>query len=141
MSKKYRSITTPDVEHMGPQYITEILISRQEYFRGRRKLPPGWWRGNTDLSKRFKQTLFWVRAFLKVHSEEATINALLSQEGKSICSTANDKLSELVKKHEAMIKAQNDTSNVLPEVKEPNKSGMTQYGNKTRISKLRELDE
>lgn len=142
MSKKYPSITTPGVEHAGPQYITEIIVFRQERLNNRR-LPPHWWRGKTDLAKRFRQQLFWVRSFLKVNDEEATILALNSAEGKNIFSLKAPQLDELVAKQKAKLdKLKEVAENVTPEVGERDKTvRRQQVKNDNVLDKLRELDE
>lgn len=137
--KKYNSLTTPNVQHLAPAYITEILIFRQEA-KNDRRLPAYWWRGKTELAKRFKKTIFWVRAFLKVHSPEATIAALLSKEGKWIFSTAAPQLEELVEIHQAKIDRLSQIE-VQPEVGEKENKVMPKFGKKNTLNKLRELDE
>lgn len=142
MSKaQYPSLSTPGVKQYAPQYITEILIERQEAWHGRR-LPVKFWSASREWSKRYRTSLMFVRKFLKLHSEEATIAALLSDEGKQIGHLNNARLVPLVQKHQAKIdKLKSDLENVpAPAQLHEDSKPMKQYGNKTTLSKLRELD-
>lgn len=142
MSKKpqYPSISTPGVEQYGPQYITEILISRQEA-RHNRRLPQRFWSANKEWSKRYRTSLLFVRKFLKLHSEEATIAALLSGEGKNIAYLQDKRLVPLVEKEQQRIDRLSNLENVIEpvEINEDSKP-MKQHGSATVLSKLRELD-
>jgi hypothetical protein len=138
--KQYPSISSPEIKQDGPQYIVEILLSRQEA-KKKKTLPHKFWSSTPEWKKRYRQTLFWVRAFLKTHSIEATLAALNSASGKYIYSTASDRLDGLVAIEQVKIDSSSNLDDVLADVETNDDATiMKPFGKQSMLNKLRELD-
>ncbi len=137
----YSSSSTPGVQQYAPQYITEILFSRQEA-KHNRVLTARFWSSSKEWKKRYRTSLMFVRKFLKIHSEEATIAALQSYEGRTIAYLQDKRLVRLVEKEQAKIDALLSNLANVPEPVKVNEEArpMKAYGKQTALSKLRELD-
>lgn len=137
---QYPSISTPSIKQLGPQYITEILLSRQEA-KNNRRLAERFWSSTKEWKKRYRTSLLFVRKFLKNHSEEAVIAALLSGEGKNIAYLQDKRLVALVEKEANRIEQMQNLDNVMEPVERPDEpKTMTKFQKKNTLSKLRELD-
>ncbi len=134
---KYRSPSTGDY-CTAAQYITEILITRQAQ-KQRKKLPHKFWNEN-PWKKKFRQQIFWVNGLLKAYSAEAIVAALNSKEGKYIYSTAFPKLDELIEKEQVKIDRLKQDAKEVEITRTEKTKPMKKFGNKTKLSKLRELD-
>ena len=78
----------------APQYIAEILITRQEASKNNR-VPYKFW-NLPKYKKRFIQQIIWVNALLKLNEPKVVIAALMSKDGLTIYSTANKYLIRLI---------------------------------------------
>ena len=122
----------------APQYIAEILITRQEA-ADNNPVPYKFW-GLPKYKKRYVRQLVWVNALLKVHKPHVIIAALMSKRGRSIYSTASKFLANLIQAEEAKDKRLKADLDKVVETVRKNPIPMKLFGKKNVLSKLRELD-
>ena len=124
-----------------PQYIAEILITRQESINNN-PVPYKFW-NLPKYKKRFIMQIIWVNALLKICKPEAVIAALMSKSGSNIYSTNNKLLLTLILIEQTKIKQLESDLDKVTETIHKDPIPMKKF-NSTKTSgilnKLREID-
>ena len=135
-SKTYVS-TVSGRDTNAAQFITELVISRQAAKKGK-DLPDKFW-NMSEWKLIYKKQIVKANVFLKVYDAEVIIATLMSHNNKWINSLWLPSLCELIEAQQIIIDRQ-DHSKVLEVNEDTSSHPGQQYGKKSKISKMREID-
>ena len=139
-SSKYKSPSTGDY-CTASQYIAELMCQRMAENSNEGSLAYKFW--NTEKWKNtFTQQVVLANRLLKSHDESAVIRALRSKRGSKIYSLRFPALEDLIRVEQATLEKEELSEQKTIDIASHNpKSVPKPFGKKSKINKLRDLDE
>ena len=119
-------------------YVAEIMCMRNAEFKNLGSLPYKFW-SKKPWDWTFKKQLWAAQKLLKNYSEAALVKAIHSKEFSSIFSLNNPRVLPILKKYEIIV-SQELSKNQKLEVNEKPESRKKTYGKKSKINKLRGIE-
>lgn len=136
---KYQSLYSPNKTVTAAQYITELICERKARSEARGKdLPTRFWLLD-KWAKYYKQQIPSANKLLKIYSDIAIIKALNQPKAKYIYSLRAPHLIPIIEEQEKVVRAKV----IVPPAQKfiQQTTVRVVQGEKTQLSKLRELDD
>lgn len=136
--KKYISPSTAEY-CTASQYIAELMVTRLAHHKCI-NLPYKFW-NTPEWKKLFKQELIKANALLKIYEPEAIIGVLHRKENEWIHSLLYPRLNDMILEEQRKLDLiESRVDNTIEFTKETITQPLKPFGKKSKISKLRELD-
>ena len=136
---KYQSPSTGEYCTCA-QYVAEIMCTRMAQKENEGTQAYKFW--NTEKWKKsYTHQIILANRLVKKHDERAIIKALNSNRGKSIYSLRFPGLEDLITKEERILQRSDAQDSINVEDIETDSKPRKPFGNKSTISKLRDLDD
>jgi hypothetical protein len=134
--QKYKSLYGGKRKLTASEYLAQILVARQIASRGK-IAPDNYWKDLT-LLKEVKTTTVFVRKLISAYSEESVIRAFMRPDMSHVYSTFYPGLQQKIEEEQRKL----DEADKIkpPEISESREHRKEQYGSKTLLGKLRELE-
>ena len=136
MKQKYQSLYGGKRKLTACEYLGQILVARHIEFTGKRVTDNFW--QDTILLKELKTTEVFVRRLMSLYGEEAVLRTFLRPDMQHVWSTNFPGLES---------KIQEEVSNIAvidkikpPEISKNQEHKREEYGNKTLLGRLRDID-
>lgn len=139
-SSRYKSPSTGDY-CTAAQYIAEMMCQRMAENSNEGSLAYKFW--NTEKWKNtYSQQVILANRLLNDHDERAVLRALRNYRGSKIYSLRFPALADLIKIEQESLKKEDSSEQITIDFSSDNsKRSQKPFGKKSKINKLRELDE